>query len=388
MADIYFQVLTARLETSLKIGIDARSLLCRYPRGEGNALLELYRAVALQRPQWEYIFFGLKGDKAFQSSDFGIANSRFVQFDLPGFRWNSWENIGLPLMAKMLGVNVLHGFSSGGPMWCPVPFVMTVHDVIPMKFDDGQSAKSTERFRARLTCGLRQAEHVVTVSVNTKNDLLALFPKFESSRASVIYWGASHLGDRERDLLKGRSGPVVPARVLAFGGGAKRKNTGAIVETFSHVLRQEPLSRLTIVGVTSVAEREALAALAGSLGIIESIDLADFVDDKVLDELYRSATCVLYLSLYEGFGLPPLEAMVRGTPVVASNMSSIPEVVGSGGILVDPTDTVEAASAVVKLIRFPAEREAFVEAGRLRAESFSWEDTGKRMASILEQVAR
>lgn len=370
----------------LKIGIDARSLLCNHPRGEGKTLLRLYQEIAKLRPTWEFVLFGDGHPNASKEIEKALPRSRVVYFRLPGFRWNTWENIGLPIHLSLYRVDLLHGFSSGGPIWSPVPFVMTVHDLIPMKFDDGQSHEAVTLFEKRIRAGLRNAKTVIAISSHTKKDLLELFTSFHLKCIEVIPWGADEIS-----AIKAKHEETHPktqpfSQILAFGGGgAKRKNVEGVIRMFALVLAQEPRARLSVIGVTNQLEHHFLSNVIESLGIASNVELLQFVSEMELDKLYSSASCLVYLSHYEGFGLPPLEAMVRGVPIVASNSTSIPEVVGDAGILVTPSNISEAACAVLRLINDQSLKATLSQKALLRSRLFSWNATANKMIEVLEK---
>src|SRR5690242_14437852 len=155
----------------MKIGVDARSLLTRQPRGEGRALRTLYERIASLRPAWEIELFGeIACDRCLVGSN---VSQRVLR--IPGFRFNLWENIGLPIAAKAGRCTLIHGAGSSLPRAPLVPAVMTVHDVIPLILDDGQSTLAAARFRRQLEYGLRSARSVIAVSASTKHDLVSLF---------------------------------------------------------------------------------------------------------------------------------------------------------------------------------------------------------------------
>jgi glycosyltransferase involved in cell wall biosynthesis len=261
---------------------------------------------------------------------------------------------------------------------------MTVHDVIPLLFDDGADAATVRRFRQNLGHGLRQAKAVAAASESTRQDLMRLFPKMDSGRAHVVYWGAP-----ATPAQAGMADGVQTERVLVLGGGgAARKNMAGTLQMFAHVAKRQASALLTVIGATDAAERARLTAQAQALGLQDSVELCGFLPEIELDALYRSACCLVYLSLYEGFGLPPLEAMSRGLPVVASNRSSVPEVVGDAGLLVDPEDESQAAQAVLALLEQPALRKKLIQAGYLQARRFTWEKAATAMCELLESAVK
>lgn len=361
----------------MRIAVDASSLLARHPRGEGRSLLRLYEEIAKIRPDWSFVFFGTQVPESVDDIHARIPRCEIRTFEMPGFRWNLWENLGLPVAAWWYGADLLHCASSGAPIWSPLPVVMTVHDVIPLIMKDGMDLQGIKRFRARLSAGLRQSRSVIAVSEHTRLDLARVM-NADPDKIRVVHWGAD-------------SGPASFAdrpstgTVLGLGGGGSiRKNTPALVRMFARVAAQDPTARLVILGVTDAAQRNQLQQLTNQLSLENRVSLMGYVSDEELKKFYQEATCLVYASLYEGFGLPPLEVMVHGMPVVASNRSSIPEVVGDAGILVDPADIDAIADAVLRLLHDQAFRRQLSEKAWQRARQFSWRNTAEKTVSIFE----
>jgi len=362
----------------MRIAVDASSLLARHPRGEGRSLLRLYEEIARIRPDWSFVFFGTQAAKSADEIHARIPHCEIRTFEMPGFRWNLWENLGLPIAAWQSGANLLHCSSSGAPIWSPLPMVMTVHDVIPLIMNDGMNDDGVKRFRQRLAAGLRQSRSVIAVSEHTRLDLIRVM-QANPDKIKVVHWGADS-NPTAFDDDKPTTGLV-----LGFGGGgAIRKNTPAMVHMFAKVATQHPTARLVILGVTDATQRIQLQNLIDTLALQGRASLMGYVSDAELEQFYKEATCLVYISLYEGFGLPPLEVMVHGVPVVASNRSSIPEVVGDAGILVDPENIDEIADAVLSLLHNHALRHQLSEKAWQRARQFSWRNTAEKTIAIFE----
>lgn len=365
---------------TMRIAVDASSLLTRHPRGEGKSLLRLYEEIARIRPGWSFIFFGTQEtEAAARAIRARIPRCEIRTFELPGFRWNLWEHLGLPIAAWRAGADLLHCASSGSPVWSPLPVVMTVHDVIPLIMDDGMDARAVRHFRTRLRAGMRLARRVIAVSENTRRDLARVMSA-DPDRIEVAHWGADAVSETYKER-------PATGTVLGFGGGgAVRKNTPALVRMFAKVAAGDPAARLVILGATDPKQKTTLQELIGQMRLEGRVSLLGYVSDEELDQLYREAACLVYISLYEGFGLPPLEVMVHGMPVVASNRSSIPEVVGDAGILVDPENLDEIADAVLRLLHDQAFRHQLSEKAWQRAREFSWRNTAEKTVSIFERA--
>lgn len=246
-----------------------------------------------------------------------------------------------------------------------VPIVITVHDMIHDLFPT-QTA-SAEQSVAEKRRAVTAADAVICVSENTKKDLLELYGISEK-KVSVIH----HASELHSGLA---SGPEpVPAKpyYLYVGSRASYKNFDCLLRAFANTRAARPDFALCVVGSPfSDAEQKRIAELK----LAEWIEHYGHARDEQLAKLYRCSVAFVYPSLYEGFGIPPLEAMACGTVVIASNCSSIPEVVGDAGILFDPKSVDELTDALLFIVDHPAERERLIVEGRLRAQMFSWDKT-------------
>jgi alpha-1,3-rhamnosyl/mannosyltransferase len=364
-----------RVSTEPLIGVDARSLLTESPRGEGRSLLRLYAEIARVRPHWRFVFYG-QGDGVRPAISLPRTTTRV--FDVPGFRFSVWDNIGLPWRAARDRVALLHASSSGAPRWSWIPVVMTVHDVIPLVFDDGQDRPAVARFRVQLRYGLESARHVIAVSEHTKRDLIAIFGT-AAERVSVVPWGI--------DLPSNASVPSEAGQYfLTFGGAAKRKNTIETVQALVRLATRVRRLRMVIVGLAPGEVKDRVMADIAAAGMDDRFDVFGYTGDADVERLLRGATALVYLSRYEGFGLPLLEAMAHGVPVIAANRTSLPEVAGSAALMVDPDRPDEVDSALIQLAEDADLRSELSRRGRERAAQFSWERTAKATVDVFEQT--
>jgi glycosyltransferase involved in cell wall biosynthesis len=227
---------------------------------------------------------------------------------------------------------------------------------------------------------MRVASTVVTVSENTRSDLEAEFPR-GGPPVEVIHWGC--------DLVPpGSARPLVGEYVLALGGGAPRKNVLGTLRAFSIIAERHPDLKLVVLGMGRADLSHELLAQAETMGLAGRLVVPGFVSDSELPAWFEHAACLCYLSLYEGFGLPLLEAMSFGVPVVASSTSSIPEVVGDAGLLVDPLDAEAAGAAIDRILRDREFRRQLRDVARKRAGDFPWNVAADRMAKTLITAAK
>jgi glycosyltransferase involved in cell wall biosynthesis len=307
-----------------------------------------------------------------------LPNAKTHVFDPPGFRFNVWENVALPWHASRDRIAVLHASSSGAPRWSRVPIVMTVHVVIPLIFDDGQESFAVARFRTQLRYGLKNARKVIAVSEHTKHDLVARFD-LPLGRITVIPWGI--------DLPPNVATPEVDIPYLfAFGGSAKRKNTIETVQAFLRLAVKVARIKMVIVGLMDGEIRDRVIADVAAAGMRDRVEIRGYVDDAEVERLLCGAMALLYLSRYEGFGLPLLEAMAHGVPVIASNRTSLPEVAGSAAIMVDPDRADEVDRALLQIVEEDGPRSDLSRRGRERAAQFTWERAATGYVDIFEQT--
>jgi glycosyltransferase involved in cell wall biosynthesis len=265
------------------------------------------------------------------------------------------------------------------------PLVVTVHDLSHFVLADVFPAHKRIPAWLLLRRSVARAEVVVVVSRATRADLLARLPG-AARKVHVIPQGVGasfFAGAGDAALPPGVDGPFL----LCVGNRKPHKNLQAAVEVLRLLHARHPGLRLVVAGAPldggdPVGHRAAEAEVAHLVRDVGA------VSDDALRALYAGAACFLFPSLYEGFGLPVLEAMAAGAPVVAADRASIPEVTGDAGLLADPDDPVAFASAVERVLTDAALRDELVARGRRRAAGFTWDATAAATADLLWQAAR
>lgn len=288
-------------------------------------------------------------------------------------------------------VDVLHVQFTAPPL-APCPFVVSIHDLsfehLPLTF------KRRSRIQLRLTVrnSARRAAHILALSESGRQDIIATYG-IAPERVTMIPLAApAHFGPvtDEKELQRVRHTYGIEGDyILSVGSIQPRKNLTRLVRAFSSLRRERSgvkLPKLVLVGKQGWLYDETLREIAKS-GVGNQILLTGYVSETDLPTLYSGAICFVYPSYFEGFGLPPLEAMKCGTPVIVGNQTSLPEVVGDAGLMVNPFDEVEIASALLRLIDNPRLREELRVKGLKRAGSFSWHETARRTLEVYHQVA-
>ena len=258
---------------------------------------------------------------------------------------------------------------------CPV--VVTVYDMVHELFPsvDVLGAHAREKRKA-----LMAAQAIICISENTKKDLLERYPSL-ADKVTVTHLAASI------DASVSYGPEPVPDRpyFLYVGSRSSYKNFDGLLSAFAQVISARPETRLCVVGKPfNRAERKRIAALK----LPDWIEHYGFVPDNHLAKLYRCSVGFVYPSLYEGFGLPPLEAMACGAAVIASNRASIPEVVGDAGWLFDPAASGEMAEMMLALLDDSTARAQLIARGRERVKRFSWDTMATQTIAVYRSVCR
>lgn len=254
---------------------------------------------------------------------------------------------------------------------------LTVYDLIPILYPQYFNRRKVDQVKKALN-SLSPSDFVICISQSTKNDFCNLF-KFDPSRVFVIPLAASGSFSPCKDLklireVKNKYGIPSGPYILSVGTLDPRKNTKHLIFSFQRIIEQEKIRdlNLVLVGAKSCFHEKLFAQL-NSHGLEKRIILTGFVPDQDLTPLYSGALVFVYPSLYEGFGLPPLEAMQCGVPVITSNTSSLPEVVGDAGIMTDPNDSDAICHHILKIYRSPTLRQELANKSLEQAKKFSWE---------------
>ncbi|MDQ3388484.1 MAG: glycosyltransferase family 4 protein [Gemmatimonadota bacterium] len=267
----------------------------------------------------------------------------------------------------------------------PAPYVVTIQDLIHWEVPELFPAWKRKIAATVLRRAVTRAESVVVSSGSTRADLLKRHPAVAGKVRLIAHGTGSEFTTPGQRSIPEEVQALRPY-LLAVGNRKAHKNLVAAVETLARLRAERPDIRLVIVGRDFGEDAEVLRR-AGALGALNSVVIRGATDDAELRDLYAGAECLLFPSLYEGFGLPILEAMGCGTPVVASNRSSIPEVCGEAAMLLDPHDHDGMAAAVRSLNGDPQLRGERVARGRERALSLTWDSTAAQTLDLLVRVA-
>lgn len=372
----------------MRIGLDARTLFSPHRRGIGKSLMHLYRALASAQPDWEV--YAYHRSPAHMPDDLP---DNFVSrhIEMPGDRFDAWTQVRLPAAAKLDKVDVLHCPGNFCPSLMPVPTVVTVMDLIPLDMPQGQSEQTLHRFEQAIAAACKKAVVVVTPSRYTRRRLIedhGLNPKrgIVVPLGVTIEAGGLDLGDVEDVLDRYAIGSE--NYMLHFGAPDPRKNTRGVIEAWAMVRPSyRHYWKLVIVGLDEKT-RDDLGRMVQMLGLQKNIALHGYADEADLPVLLSASSGLVYPSLSEGFGLPILEAFAVATPVITSDVTSLPEVAGNAAEIVPPGEATALASSMTRLMKDPMRRGELVTRGTKRLTKFRWADSADRFAQVMDLAAR
>jgi glycosyltransferase involved in cell wall biosynthesis len=305
-----------------------------------------------------------------------------------------WEQCAFPNAARARRVDVMHI-----PYFAPpvrtyhIPSIVTIHDVIPQRLPAYRVSIGLQAYTQFVARAARRASAIIAVSRHGKQDIAATL-NISPERIYVTYEAPdprlrpAPLETQQK--LRQRFGLTGPF-ILNVGGMDIRKNIAGLIQAFAEVYRQlsNPELRLFIAGDPAKLGSDRIfpdwRPLAEKLGVTEKLICAPVAEND-LATLYSAADCFAFTSLYEGFGLPPLEAMACGAPVVCSDKTSLPEVVGDAALLVDPTDTTALSAAILRVLTSAETAQELRARGFAQAQSFSWARAARQTRLIYEKV--
>lgn len=362
----------------MKIAIDIRETV-GHKAGKGWYTYVLVKALLKRDTKNEYILYTHERNHDFKSS-----RARQRIFPQSGLRWH---------------LKVLQDLKKEKPdiFWAPTSYiipalapkrlktVITVHDIVAFLFPQGHNRKALYLERATLKRALKKCTQILTVSRNTRNDLLQWFD-VSPDKIMIAPCAASSLFKR----LK-KSDPKLKEVVelfdlpkqfiLAVGTLSPRKNFTRLIAAYKQLLRTHPHAHLVIVGDKGWDYHKTLRSVDP-----DKVHLVGYVEGEDLVALYNLAELFIFPSLYEGFGIPLVEAMTCGCPVASSNVSSIPEVTGGAAILFDPYSIETIENAMRAILDSPSLSKELTQKGQKRAKEFSWDKTAKKILALFKRL--
>ncbi len=368
----------------MRIGIDARKL---HDFGIGTYIRNLLRQLARLDRDTEFVLLCRPED----AESLASLGNNFRPIVETAANYSIAEQVRIPLAVRREGVTLFHAPHYVLPPLVPCKSVVTIHDCIHLMFPQylpNRLALAYARTSIRLAA--QRATRVLTVSESSKRDILR-FVDTEPDKIDVIYNAYDErfgVEPREEDVVRVRERYQLHDEFVLYAGNVKpHKNLERLIEAFDRV-RKRGLDHLKLVIIgDEISKYTSLRRAVHKHQLHKYVRFLGYLPEETLAVMYRLAGVFVFPSLYEGFGLPPLEAMASGTPVVTSNVSSLPEVAGDAAVLVDPYDPESIAGGIERILTDETIRRMLRQKGIARAKQFSWEQSVRRVREIYGEVS-
>jgi glycosyltransferase involved in cell wall biosynthesis len=377
-------------EVVMKIAIDARMLDARYT-GVGSYTKNLIASLRNIDAQNQYVLL--------VGNNFASKISKDKNFKIVRWRYRPFSLRSIFLLYKLLvkeRIDIFHSPFCVVPLLAKCPVILTIHDLMAIKYPGFFAGRrflarilGRTYFRIFMTLSLKKAGAILVDSEQIKEDLIDFMPSTRQ-KITVVYAGVDEsfqqIKEERRIALFRKVHSLKGKTVLYLGSIRPHKNVDRLIKAFSILVSQLNTECQLIIAGEKDKNLLILRNLVDQLGLSNKTIFLNHVPEGELLLLMNAADIFVFPSLYEGFGLPPLEAMACGTPVVASNTASIPEVVGEAAILVNPKNEQEIASAMLRLLIDDSLRQELIREGFQRIRLFSWENTAKETIGVYQTV--
>jgi glycosyltransferase involved in cell wall biosynthesis len=370
----------------MKIGIDSRAAKWYRGTGIGTYSYQLINSLNKIDKFNDYLLFMPNNsccDVNF-NSNFSIRN---ITQDMQG---NFWDEVNIPNILKSEDIDIYHVPQNGIglPNEKTCPFVITLHDIIPYKMPETVGERYLEIFLREMPKIIPLCDGIITVSNYSKQDIVKAF-NFPEEKIFV-----THLANEDiyvplkksycKDFIA-KYYSIEDDFILYVGGFSPRKNIVGLIQAYSKLKAKN--TKLVIVG-SQGKSYNLYKSTAEKYNVSNDVIFPGFIPLEHMPIFYNAARLFVYPSLYEGFGLPPIEAMACGTPIIASNTTSVPEVVKDAGILINPYDIDELTKSMEKVLEDSSLRKELINKALLRSSEFSWLKTAKTTLDAFKTIAK
>lgn len=367
----------------MRIAIEAQRIFRPDKHGMDFVALETIRELQKRKDGNEYFIIVAPGeDRCLKES----SNLTIVELKCPSYPL--WEQIALPILIKRLKVDLLHCTSNTAPLWCPVPLVLTLHDIIYLEPRQHHSASLYQEmgwyYRKLIVPRiLKKCKKIITVS-HFECERIRQALSIPTDRILVIYNGYNSYFSQQTEVDLQIINKYIKSKDYIFylGNTDPKKNAARTLIAYSQYIKRSVIKRPLLIADLKEEYIDSLLQQEDIVDIKTYLHFPGYITNKDLAALYNAAFAFLYPSLRESFGIPILEAMACGTPVIIGNISAMPEVAGSEALAVNPYKPEEIADALLKLEEETVFYQKQRKYGLLRAQQFSWEKTAKELAQL------
>ena len=377
-----------------RIGIDAR-FYGPLGKGLGRYTQEVVDNVLKIDRDNEYVIFLSKDNfDEFQSDHPHLTKV------LADVRWYTIaEQIRMPLIIAKQKLDLMHFPHFNVPIFSPTKFVVTIHDLILTKFPTTRATTlgpvlywlKNMAYRFGINLAVKRAKKIIAISQFTKDDIIEQF-KVDAKKIVVTYEGVANLSSGHDNLFAAKLDPkeilsdycILEPYLLYVGNAYPHKNLEFLIEVFNKIHQEQKHLKLVLVGKDDYFYSR-LKQFAHEHKA-EAVIFPGYVPDQKLEVLFKRATAYIFPSQYEGFGLPPLEAMSRGCPVISSNSTCLPEVLGDAALFIDPNSGEELEHAIKQIMTDETLRQILIKKGFERVKRYDWWECARETTEIYERV--
>lgn len=371
----------------MRIGVDG-NLLCGKKTGMGIVAASILKNLELDDAAITIFVPGnidTELAEVFRKKNFEIVNCGSANY----FKW---EQLVLPKVVKKYNIDVLWCPYNTAPLNVSCPTVVTVHDVIYMSLKLKEASSLYKKAgliyrRTVVPLAIKKAEEIVTISNYAKKDICKCFP-LTRDKIRIVYnstdFEVSSLPPTEEQVFFEKH-KIEKPYILGFGSLESRKNSMGLIKAYKRLNQKlRDKYQLVLFGFRGYEESKEYAYIKENE--IANIIVLEYVSDEEKNSLYKNSTMFVFPTFSEGFGIPILEAYVNGTPVITSNVTSLPEVAGNAAVLIDPHNTDEICVEIERLLMDKDKRNDLMDKGKRQLDKFDWKKSAKEMYSILKKA--
>ena len=370
----------------MKIGIEAQRIFRKNKHGMDYVVLQEIKELQKIDTVNEYFIFVKPGeDRCLEETP----NFHIIELKCPSYPL--WEQVALPIAAQKHKVDILHCTSNTAPIWCSTPLMLTLHDIIFLEPRDKNNKSLYQNMgwlyrRIVVPKILNKCKRIITVSNFELNNIISKL-NIPKQQMAMVYNGYNNWFRPIENVEDVTSKYIDKTGYFFFLGNTDpKKNTERTLIAYSKYLKMSEVKRKLLIADLKSQHLEEIISRKGLEDIKDNVVLTGYVVNSDLPYIYNGAFTFLYTSLRESFGIPLLEGMACGTPVITSNTSSMPEIGGKDAALINPESSDEIAAMMLKIENNSDFRNEVINNGLERAKLFSWKNTATKLLKLYEEV--
>lgn len=374
----------------MKIGINALYLLPGKVGGSETYLRNLVKGLAAANKENDYVLFvnrETEGVIASLSANVHIAVCPVTARNRP--ERILWEQCGLPRYLKRHKIDILLSAGMTAPFFCPIPSVLVLHDLQHVNQPRNYPLHYLLILRSIIYASAKRVDGIIAISRQVKDDIVRLY-HIPPEKIEVVHHGVDHNAftntETQHDAAAMRARYGLPERYILYAASSlPHKNHERLFQAFADIRRRVPGLKLVLSGARDKGE-SALTQKIKAMGLDQDILTLGWIPFEDVPALLRASAAFIFPSLHEGFGLPVIEAMACGVPVVCSNIEPLPEIAGEAALFVNPYSPSSIADGIITVLTDQTMRDNLVQKGLVRANEFTWEATARKTLQFMKTI--